>query len=141
MKKVRQVLIVDDDEVSRHIMADAVKQLYPEDNIITCSSAFSALSHIREYCIPTLNNWDVYCPELLLIDITMPVIDGYSFLAELYQMEGLRHNNTSALLVSNHSYDNEMHKAQLFPILGYVEKPLTLENLAFVLKNILPEIQ
>ncbi len=141
MKKVRQVLIVDDDEVSRHIMADAVKQLYPEDNIITCSSAFSALSHIREYCIPTLNNWDVYCPELLLIDITMPVIDGYSFLAELYQMEGLRHNNTSALLVSNHSYDNEMHKAQLFPILGYVEKPLTLENLAFALKNILPKIE
>jgi CheY-like chemotaxis protein len=139
MKKVRQVLIVDDDAVSRHIMADAAKQLYLEASIITCSSAFSALSHIREYCMPTLDNWDIYCPELLLIDITMPVIDGYGFLAELYQMEGLRHNNTSALIVSNHSYDNERHKAQLFPILGYVEKPLTVENLAFALKNVLPK--
>jgi CheY-like chemotaxis protein len=141
MKKVRQVLIVDDDAVSRHIMADAAKELYPQVNIITCSSAFRALSHIREHCMPTLDSRDIYCPELLLIDITMPVIDGYSFLAELYQMEGLQHNNTSALLVSNHSYDIEKHKAQLFPILGYVEKPLTVENLAFALKNVLPKVK
>jgi CheY-like chemotaxis protein len=138
MKKVRQVLIVDDDAASRHIMADAATELYPQANIITCSSAFRALSHIREYCMPTVDNPDIYCPELLLIDITMPVIDGYSFLAELYQMEGLQHNHTSVLLVSNHSYDNERVKAQLFPILGYVEKPLTVENLAFALKNVLP---
>ena len=139
MKKVRQILIVDDDKISRVIMVEAVEQLYTDAHIITCSSAFRALSHIREHCMPTLKRPNIFCPELLLIDITMPVIDGYGFLSELHKIEGLRHNNTSALLVSNNSYDNERHKAQLFPILGYVEKPLTVENLAYALKNILPK--
>lgn len=138
MKKVRQVLIVDDDKVSRIIMEEAAKELFADATIICCSSAFEALGYIKEYCMPTLENPHRYCPELILVDITMPVLDGYEFLTELYHIEGLRHNYTSVLLVSSHSYDKEKAKAQLFPILGYVEKPLTVENLRYALKNILP---
>ena len=69
----------------------------------------------------------------------MPVIDGYEFLAELHKMEGLRHNNTAVLLVSSSPYEKEKDKAKFFPILGYLEKPLTIENLRYALKNKLPK--
>jgi CheY-like chemotaxis protein len=138
MKKVRQVLIVDDDEVSRIIMEEATKELFADATIISCTNALEALRHIKDYCMPTLQNPNIYCPELILVDITMPVLDGYEFLTELHHIEGLRHTYTSVLLVSSHSYDKEKAKVQLFPILGYVEKPLTVENLRYALKNILP---
>jgi CheY-like chemotaxis protein len=138
MKKVRQVLIIDDDKTSRFIMEEAAKELFTDAKIIPCATAFSALDYIKEYCMPTLKRPNVYCPELILLDITMPVIDGYGFLSELHKMEGLRHNYTSVLLVSNNSYDKEKHKAQYFPVLGYLEKPLTVENLRYAIKNILP---
>jgi CheY-like chemotaxis protein len=139
MKKVCQVLIIDDDKISQVIMEAAAKQLFPDSEIIICSSAFRALRYIKDYCMPTLENPHAYCPELILLDITMPLLDGYGFLTELYNLEGLRHNYTSVLLVSNNSYDKEKSKAQYFPILGYMEKPLTVENLAYALKNILPK--
>ena len=138
MKKVRQVLIIDDDKASRRIMEEAARELFEKAAIITCSSAFRALSHIKAYCLPTLENQNIFCPELILLDISMPIIDGYGFLAELHRMEGLRHNYTSILFVSNHSYAEEKDKVQYFPVLGYLEKPITAENLAYALKNILP---
>jgi CheY-like chemotaxis protein len=139
MKKISQLLIIDDDPSSRRLLKEAAKELFVDTKIITCANAFDALSHIKTHCIPTLDDPDLFCPELILLDVNMPVIDGFEFLSELQAIEGLRHNNTSILLVSALSYEKQKHKVKLFPVLGYLEKPVTLENLRFALKNILPD--
>ena len=139
MERIRQLLIIDDDTSSRRLMVEAAKELFMGTNIITCANAFDAFSHIQSHCIPTLENPDLFCPELILLDVNLPVIDGYEFLTELHAIEGLRHNNTSILLVSTIPYEKEKHKVASFPVLGYLEKPVTLENLRFALKNILPD--
>ena len=138
MEELWQILIVDDDQLSRYVMQTAIEELYPAAHIISCSSAFKALRYIKDYCMPTLEDPHVYCPQLILVDISMPLIDGYGFLTELYNIEGLRYDYTSILLVSGHSYDEQKTKAQFFPILGYVEKPITVEKLAYALKKIVP---
>ncbi|QHT71256.1 response regulator [Rhodocytophaga rosea] len=139
MERIRQLLIIDDDLASRRLMVEAAKELFVHTKIITYPNALDALSYITTYCIPTLDNPHVFCPELILLDVNLPVIDGYEFLSELHSIEGLQHNNTSILLVSSLPYEKEKRKVALFPVLGYLEKPVTLENLRFALKNILPE--
>jgi CheY-like chemotaxis protein len=138
MERIKQLLIIDDDQPSRRLMMEAAKELFITTKIITCSNAFDALLHIKTHCLPTLDRPNVFCPELILLDINLPVIDGYEFLSELHAIEGLRHNNTSILLVSTLPYEKEKHKVALFPVLGYLEKPVTLDNLRFALKNVLP---
>jgi CheY-like chemotaxis protein len=65
----------------------------------------------------------------------MPVIDGYEFLAELYRMEGLRHENTCIVLISSSPYRNEKEKVKYFPVVGYVEKPVNSRKMMEVLKS------
>jgi CheY-like chemotaxis protein len=139
MQRIKQLLIIDDDPSSRRLMVEAAKELFITTKIITCANALEALAHIQTHCIPTLDDPNLFCPELILLDVNLPVIDGYEFLSELHSIEGLRHNNTSILLVSNLPYEKEKRKVALFPVLGYLEKPVTLENLRFALKNILPD--
>ena len=138
MGRIKQLLIIDDDKASRRLIEEVAKELFVAREITTCSTGFQALSHIKEHCMSTVDNPNIYCPELILLDISMPVIDGYEFLAELYSMEGIRHNNTSVFFVSTIPYKKEQEKAKFFPVLGYIEKPLTSQNLAYALKNILP---
>jgi CheY-like chemotaxis protein len=139
MGRISQLLIIDDDLASRQLMVEVAREVLDPKTVITCSSAFKALTHIREHCLPTVAKPNLFCPELIFVDISMPVIDGYEFLAELHKMEGLRHKNTSVLFVSTHPYSQEKDKARLFPVLGYLEKPITSENLRYALKNIIPK--
>jgi CheY-like chemotaxis protein len=136
MRRIKQLLIIDDDSASRRLLIEAVQELFITKHIISCSTAFRALTYIKTHCMPTLTNPNIFCPELILLDISMPVIDGYGFLAELHRLEGLRHRNTSVLFVSGLPYEKEKHKVELFPVLGYVEKPVTVESLRCTLKNI-----
>jgi CheY-like chemotaxis protein len=136
--RIKRLLIIDDDKGSRQLMVEVAKELFVSSEIITCSSAFGALTHIKTYCMPTLDNPNLFCPELILVDISMPVINGYEFIEELHKMEGLKHNNTSVLLVSTLPLEKEIKKARQFPVLAYLEKPVTLDNLCYALNNIIP---
>lgn len=133
MNKVYQLLIIDDDKASMRLSEEAVKELSITDKIITCSTAFEALRYIIDHCMPTVANIEIYCPELILLDIHMPVINGYQFLAELHRMEGLRHKNTSIIIISSASYESEKDKIKYFPVVGYIEKPVTVKKLSKVL--------
>jgi CheY-like chemotaxis protein len=135
MKRVKQLMIIDDDKLSLHLTEMAVRELGIAGKIVSCCSAFKALRYLTENCMPTIDNERIYCPELILLDINMPVIDGYEFLAELHRMEGLRHENTCILLVSNSPYRDEKEKVKYFPVVGYVEKPVTSTKMRAVLKN------
>ena len=135
MKKVKQLLIIDDDKASLRLTKEAVEELCIAEDIICCCTAFNALRYIKENCLPTLNNQKIFCPELILLDINMPVIDGYEFLAELHRIEGLRHENTCVVLISNSPYTNERERLKYFPIVGYVEKPVNSKKMLNVLKN------
>lgn len=125
MKRVKQLMIIDDDKLSLHLTEMAVSKLSIAEKIISCCSAFKALRYLTENCMPTLENEQIFCPELILLDINMPVIDGYEFLAELHRMEGLRHENTGILIISSSAYKDEKEKVKYFPLVGYVEKPVT----------------
>ena len=134
MKKVKQLMIIDDDKISLHLTESTVSELGIAEKVISCCSAFKALRYLTENCMPTINNERIYCPELILLDINMPVIDGYEFLAELHRMEGLRHENTCILLISSSPYTDEKEKVKYFPVVGYVEKPINSQKILDVLK-------
>lgn len=80
-----------------------------------------------------LNGLDAYnyilknCPDIILLDIDMPVMDGWEFLKEK-EMKALCMNAKVVMLTSStHPKDKKM--AENYPsIVAYLEKPLTLEK-------------
>jgi CheY-like chemotaxis protein len=135
MKKVKDLLVVDDDYAARYLAKTAIEEAAIADNIIFCQNGHQALEYIKENCLSTEDNPDKNCPELILLDLNMPVMDGFEFLEELARIEDLKHNNTSVVLLSSASYLKEKSQVEKFSILGYIEKPVMAEELLKLIKK------
>jgi CheY-like chemotaxis protein len=68
-------------------------------------------------------------PDLVLLDIQMPVLDGYAVLKFLRSEQGLR--NLPVIALTAFAMDGDQEKARTFGFDGYHSKPLS----AKVLKN------
>jgi CheY-like chemotaxis protein len=135
LKKVKHVLVVDDDPGARWLAGAAIEEAAIAENIIFCKNGREALSYIKENCLPTNDDPHRQCPELILLDVNMPVMDGFEFLEELASLEDLRHNDTSVILLSSASYQVAKPTVDKFSILGYMEKPVEAEKLLELVNN------
>ncbi len=135
MGKVKHVLVVDDDPAARFLAGTAIEEAAIAENIIFCRNGDEAISYIKENCLPTPDDPGRQCPELILLDVNMPVMDGVEFLEELSSIEDLRHNDTSVILLSSASYEVSKKQVDKFSILGYMEKPVEAEKLVELVSN------
>ena len=78
MNKLKKILILDDDEISTYL----TKKIAEKSNLVEESQIFhlseEALSNLRT---AILNQ--TVLPDLIVLDINMPVLDGWDFVNEL----------------------------------------------------------
>src|SRR6478735_15773 len=71
MKKIDKILLVDNDSVNNYLNTRLLKKLEIANEINVALNGKEAINHI---------NKSNSCPELILLDINMPVMDGFEFL-------------------------------------------------------------
>lgn len=110
--KLNSVLIVDDNERCLEFMALA----FQSQGSVTVSAEtapMKALDRIRREK-----------PDLILLDIKMPELDGFGLLAHL-RGEG---NPAPVVMCSGSALQKDVDRAYALGCNGYVEKPTTLEG-------------
>jgi CheY-like chemotaxis protein len=111
------ILLVDDEESVLAIGAEMLRELGFE--VVTASDGSAALERYRERR-----------PDLVILDLTMPQMDGEQTFRELRQLEaGVR-------VIMSSGY-NEMEVAQKFAgkrLAGFIQKPYSFETLRTVLR-------
>lgn len=78
MKKSDAILLVDDDQVSTFLVQRLVARLNDSLEVIVANNGEDALEMIQEMCL-----MDGKCPELIILDINMPMMDGIEFMKVL----------------------------------------------------------
>lgn len=81
------VLLVDDDDTTNYLNRRLLNEMNVAKEVLILKNGKEAIDYLEESC----NNVDgtlLKCPDLIFLDIKMPVMDGFSFLEE-YKKKGL----------------------------------------------------
>jgi CheY-like chemotaxis protein len=126
MKKI-DVLIIDDSPAFNHLTKILVERSGMDCNIKQLSNGQVALHHLD-----TVNRY----PQLILLDINMPVMDGFDFLSEYVCRPGSI-EQTKVYMLTSSPHETDRRRAETFDIVkGYFEKPLTEENLEKIMSDL-----
>ncbi len=74
-------------------------------------------------------------PDLVLLDIAMPGLDGVEVLERIRQLDADR--TTPIMIISAHSQSSLREVAEKFQVDAYMEKPITSQELLNAIKDIL----
>ena len=124
MASPKKILLVDDDETIHFITQRILIKLGKEVDVLTAKHGQEALHIVKEVC------QQEQCPVLILLDINMPVMDGFEFLAELQQSAYSSCTAFKIVILTSSAHQLDVGRAKQYPIKDYIQKPLTLEKLA-----------
>ena len=135
MPMIKKVLLIDDDEVNNFINARLLKKLSVAENIqISCNGA-EGLRYLQQ-----LPPHSADFPDLLLLDINMPVMDGFEFLQRFSTIDFERKRPVVIMLTTSSNEKDLYQVKQFTEVAGYLNKPLNEEKLkAIVRKHFSPE--
>lgn len=126
MKLINTIFIVDDDPIHQQIAKIMIERQAISSHIRVFSDAQDVLDLLRE------NAGDVQAlPDLILLDLNMPVMDGWEFLEEYaaFQDQLPKQIRIFVLTSSIDEKDKERVNAYSF-VTGYLTKPLSKEIIA-----------
>jgi CheY-like chemotaxis protein len=115
-----RILVVDDDPDMQDVMALTLELGGYE--VSRASNGQQALERVEEGM-----------PDLILLDMRMPVMDGWTFAAELRR----RHASAAPLVVCTAAEDAR-RRAREVDAVGCLSKPFELEELLRVVESMLP---
>ena len=130
MSKVNCILLVEDDEMSQHIIEQVVVRVDAAKHFIVTRNGQEALDYI-DNAIRTESD-SVPLPDIILLDLQMPVMDGRRFLEELKLRFGSLLRSCIYPFVNSHPAEEDFRDWQHM-ICGYIEKPVTMERIRQVL--------
>ncbi|MEZ2444137.1 CheY-like chemotaxis protein [Chitinophaga sp. W3I9] len=123
MSLINTIFIVDDDPIHQQIAKIMIERQAISSNIRVFSDAQDVLDLLRE------NAGEAQAlPDLILLDLNMPVMDGWEFLEEyaVFQAELPKQIRIFVLTSSIDEKDRERVNAYNF-VTGYLTKPLSKE--------------
>lgn len=119
MKKIKQILIVDDMEIEHIVATHAIKEYNEAIEVVSASGAEEALSSIKSGKVS---------PDLILLDINMPGMNGFDFLEEFPKLTSDSAPIIAMLSSSNQVSDQERAMNYDF-VKSFFTKPLEPEHL------------
>lgn len=121
MSKFNCVLLIDDDEITNFINVNLLEDMHITDRIEIATNGKEALDFLK-------NSVDC-CPELILLDINMPLLDGFEFLEHFKMLDLPGKDDTKMIALTTSSNPKDIQKLQDFGVNDLINKPLTKENL------------
>ena len=117
MLKSLKILLIEDDIIEVMKFKRVLSNLQFNHTIIEANNGEEALA---------LLNIKDQMPNIILLDLNMPKIDGIEFLSSLKKIDRLRHIPTVVLTTSSNYKD--LKECYKIGIAGYILKPLDYEE-------------
>ncbi|RMB59184.1 response regulator [Dokdonia sinensis] len=135
MKKLREILLIDDSESDNFVHSRVIKKAQVTDKITIKYSGEEGIDYLK-----TLINENYPRPSLIFLDINMPGMDGWEFLEHYEKLEDIQKADVVIAMLTTSTSPVDREKAAGFKLLQHFDnKPLTEENLMKVIKGHFPQ--
>jgi CheY-like chemotaxis protein len=131
MCKVNNVLLIDDEQATNFYNTYVIEEMRFARNIAVVLNGKEALTYLQ--CQEEHANRDenCTCPDLIFLDLNMPVMNGFDFLEAFEAMDDSKKEKVKIYILSSSDHTSDHFKTSLFKsVTGYLTKPLTEEVLS-----------
>ncbi|MBS0029120.1 response regulator [Chitinophaga sp. 22321] len=126
MKLIDTIFIVDDDPIHQQIAKIMIERQAISSNIRVYSDAQEVLDYIRE----NVGNAQVL-PDLILLDLNMPIMDGWEFLEEYAEFCDQLPKRIRIFVLTSSIDEKDKERVSAYDfVAGYLTKPLSKEIIA-----------
>jgi CheY-like chemotaxis protein len=129
MPILKSILLVDDDKVTNYLHKVLLQQLKLADNIEIRQNGREALDLIEEKLAAGQHF------ELILLDIKMPVLDGFEFLDQAKKLKDFNPEKSRIVMLSTSTNPKDIEKIKEAGITDYLNKPLSPEKVQDILRK------
>jgi CheY-like chemotaxis protein len=136
MKKLTGILLIDDDDANNYLNQRLLRKMGLAARVRVFLNSQAAFNYLYTICQGNYdqNNGAYFQPDLILLDINMPGLDGFEFL-DLYQnLPATFRENTLLVVLSTSAHPADREKAESYQV-PFLTKPLTPEKLKTVLSQ------
>lgn len=131
MKATDKICIIDDDEIYIFLMKKSFAAMGVSNEILSFLNGADALEELIK-----LKNDHEDLPSIILLDINMPIMDGWEFLNEFRKLSEDISKKISVYIVSSSIASEDIEKSKTFPeIVDYITKPVELDTLISIVNE------
>ncbi|MET0759299.1 MAG: response regulator [Flavobacterium sp.] len=132
MKLIKTIAIIDDDDIFVYITKKAVEQINLVEQIKVFGNGKDAIDYLKENCCkPEL------LPEIILLDLSMPIMDGWQFLDEYTKIKPKIGKKIIIYIVTSSISPDDMKRAKkIDAVSDFIIKPITKDKLIEIIKKL-----
>ncbi len=128
---INTALIIDDDSISGYLTNKVLKKLNLSENIISFPTAEASLQFLKEFQQKSAGN----CPELIIVDIFMPGVDGFGFLEEFNTLSLNNREEVKIGFLTSSTHEKDINRSNDLGVSFYLNKPLKVEEVKAILEE------
>ncbi|SMO68532.1 response regulator [Solitalea koreensis] len=123
MKSIDNLCVIDDDKVCQFIIKTYAAKRSLAKNMQLFSDANEALQYLKNTSTDPKR-----LPDMILLDINMPIMDGWTFLEEFQKIRENMHKDIIINMITSSIQEDDMLKSKSYSdVAGFYVKPLNEE--------------
>lgn len=130
------ILVADNDADDHFLIKDAINQIDPEYKVSSVNDGLQLMDKLLKR--NNFKNVEENLPDLIILDLNMPLLDGYGALKQIRTNELLK--KIPVYVMSTSRFDYDKTKAIAWGADGFYSKPAKYSDLTDIVKDIIKRV-
>jgi CheY-like chemotaxis protein len=127
-RKYPTIMLIDDNEIDNLINQKMIEAAAIADKIYTHTSAKSGLEFLRN--MEKLDLAEQILPDLIFLDIDMPLMDGFQFLDEFEKLGSIVKKKCKVIMLTSSINPQDYNRAKKYNTIKlFLNKPLSFDTI------------